>query len=215
MYSGDTYATRPLEPPGSSGAEPASNGAATHARAPIARTTTGILEGRGEDPVGARWRKLGFNEFNLSWDWVIVFRNRKHPDVERETKGERMEEEQQFRRQLVQKIKEANLMVSKQYSSDEKELYLRIGASEHFLEEVAERAGLRLRLREEYGGAFSSFMRGDKFKYERQSGSRMFSSAQRVQLIDWVLGQEQSEGGAGVFLTDLVKEAPDFVLAVR
>mmetsp|Transcript_21883 Transcript_21883/g.36229 ORF Transcript_21883/g.36229 Transcript_21883/m.36229 type:complete len:738 (+) Transcript_21883:131-2344(+) len=124
----------------------------------------------------------------LQYDYAIVFPKYGRdvsPDVHAD------------RREIVRKLKNAGLIISKSYSTDDDEIYIKITASEDLLEAKAEVMGLEMILKEEYGGGYAPFTRSTKHRF-LGAGRRFFNPAERIKIIVFTIEAEKQDGGAEV-----------------
>jgi len=103
------------------------------------------------------------------------------------------------RLQIMEKLKAADLIVTDNVVSDRKEAYVLISASEKRLKQVASLMGLKLRLLlrdmetgrlEKQEGAWTPFQQHLAGLYEHSSEGGLFSSNQQLQILEYILSDE-------------------------
>jgi hypothetical protein len=103
------------------------------------------------------------------------------------------------RLQIMDKLKAADLLVTESIVPDRKEAYVLIFASEKRLKQVAHLMGLKLRLLlrdmetghlEKQEGAWTPFQQHLAGLYERSSEGGLFSSNQQLQILEYILSDE-------------------------
>ena len=103
------------------------------------------------------------------------------------------------RLQIIDKLKASDLLVTDNVVADRKEAYVLISASEKRLKQVAHLMGLKLRLLlrdvetgqiEKQEGAWTPFRQHLAGLYEHSSEGGLFSSNQQLQILEYILSDE-------------------------
>jgi hypothetical protein len=126
------------------------------------------------------------------WEIVIVYPNTPpNTFVSNEEK-----DRQQKRDELVGQLRNVGLFVSQRESSDSKNTFLLVGASEAKFEEYAERMGIELKLKDEFGGGFSAFSRKKKHLFKVMGIDGLFNRNERQHLITQIIESDKDDDGA-------------------
>eukprot|EP00657_Telonema_sp_P-1_P009422 TRINITY_DN3609_c0_g1_i2.p1 TRINITY_DN3609_c0_g1~~TRINITY_DN3609_c0_g1_i2.p1 ORF type:complete len:762 (-),score=247.85 TRINITY_DN3609_c0_g1_i2:108-2393(-) len=162
--------------------------------------------------------------------WCMMFVNENHEQCELDQKEK--EEVTTFRRETVNKLRKLGLEVfQKHRSRDDDEFYVKFGASQRWLEEMAEQLETPVKLK---NGGYVPFVRAKKSmfwclpeadpdnydKTEEDYSKRIgadpgtaagsdkfrFSSAQKLAIIMEILEAKEAFGGAGLNFGKLIKE---------
>eukprot|EP00033_Pygsuia_biforma_P003008 GCRY01003309.1.p1 GENE.GCRY01003309.1~~GCRY01003309.1.p1 ORF type:complete len:797 (+),score=257.69 GCRY01003309.1:169-2559(+) len=136
---------------------------------------------------------------NLDWDFVLVFRCPMAFYIESIPALKKSKYDE--RGGIIRRLRMCGLIVKKQMSRDNDELFVKVTASQEVLEETAERIKLVMELNEECGGEYMGYKRDIRHLFKQYDAAKdhvVFSSSQRQMLVLQKIRMKKIEGGGEV-----------------